>query len=62
MSIFENPIVLSEDFKNGSGKINIKKRKKKISVYKVVVLTKLIYGSDSWVFYQRHIKLLENSH
>ena len=34
----------------------------KISVYKAVVLTTLLYGSESWVFYQHHIKLLERFH
>ena len=34
----------------------------KISVYKAVVLTTLLYGSESWVFYQHHLRLLERFH
>ena len=34
----------------------------KISVYKAVVLPTLLYGSESWVLYRRHIRLLERFH
>jgi len=34
----------------------------KISVYRAVVLTTLLYGSESWVTYRSHIKLLERFH
>ena len=34
----------------------------KVSVYKAVVLTTLLYGSESWVTYRNHIKLLERFH
>ncbi len=34
----------------------------KISVYRAVVLTTLLYGSESWVTYQHHLRLLERFH
>ena len=34
----------------------------KISVYRAVVLTTLLYGSESWVTYRNHLKLLERFH
>lgn len=34
----------------------------KISVYRAVVLTTLLYGSESWVPYRLHIRLLERFH
>ena len=36
--------------------------KTKISVYRAVVLTTLLYGSESWVTYRNHLKLLERFH
>ena len=36
--------------------------KTKISVYRAVVLTTLLYGSESWVTYRNHIKLLKRFH
>ena len=36
--------------------------KTKISVYRAVVLTTLLYGSESWVTYLNHLKLLEQFH
>ncbi|XP_063594923.1 uncharacterized protein LOC134771899 [Penaeus indicus] len=34
----------------------------KISVYRAVVLTTLLYGAKSWVTYQHHLRLLERFH
>lgn len=34
----------------------------KISVYKAVVLSALLYGCESWTLYRRHIKQLEQFH
>ena len=34
----------------------------KISVYRAVVLTTLLYGSDAWVTYCSHVQLLERFH
>ena len=34
----------------------------KISVYRAVVLTTLLHGSESWVTYRNHLKLLERFH
>ena len=34
----------------------------KISLYKAIVLTTLLYGSESWVTYKHHVKLLERFH
>lgn len=34
----------------------------KTSVYRAVVLTTLLYGSESWVTYRSHIRLLERFH
>ena len=36
--------------------------KMKITVYRAVVLTTLVYGSESWVTYWNHLKLLERFH
>ena len=36
--------------------------KTKIGVYRAVVLTTLLYGSESWVTYRNHLKLLERFH
>ncbi|GFO10738.1 hypothetical protein PoB_003724300 [Plakobranchus ocellatus] len=38
------------------------KIKTKIQVYKAVVLTTLLYGSETWVTYSSHIRLLERLH
>ena len=38
------------------------KRPTKISVYRAVVLTTLLYGSECWVTYQHHLRLLERFH
>ena len=34
----------------------------KIRVYRAVVLTTLLYGSESWVAYRHHVRLLERFH
>lgn len=34
----------------------------KILLYRAVVLSTLLYGSESWVIYRRHLKLLERFH
>ena len=34
----------------------------KISVYKAVVLTTLLYGAESWVIYRRHLRLIKRYH
>ena len=34
----------------------------KISVYQSCVLTSLLYSSETWTFYRRHIKILERVH
>ena len=34
----------------------------KISVYRAAVLTTLLYGSESWVTYRHHLRLLERFH
>ena len=34
----------------------------KISVYRAVVLTILLYGSEAWVTYRSHVRLLERFH
>ena len=38
------------------------KKATKISVYRAVVLTSLLYGSESWVTYRHHVRLLERFH
>jgi len=38
------------------------KKATKVSVYRAVVLTTLLYGSDSWVPYRHHLRLLERFH
>ncbi|XP_078667366.1 uncharacterized protein LOC144909177 [Branchiostoma floridae x Branchiostoma belcheri] len=38
------------------------KKDTKISVYKAVVLNSLLYGSESWVTYRHHLRLLERFH
>ena len=38
------------------------KKATKISVYRAVVLTTLLYGSESWVTYRHHLRLLERFH
>ena len=38
------------------------KRSTKISVYRAVVLTTLLYGSETWVAYKHHLRLLERFH
>lgn len=38
------------------------KRATKVSVYRAVVLTTLLYGAESWVPYRRHLQLLERFH
>ena len=34
----------------------------KVSVYRAVVLTTLLYGAETWVTYQNHLKVLERFH
>lgn len=34
----------------------------KVQVYRAVVLSTLLYGSEAWVLYRKHIKLLERFH
>ena len=34
----------------------------KIAVYRAVILTTLLYGSESWTLYRRHIKRLDHFH
>ena len=38
------------------------KKATKISVYRAVVLTTLLYGSESWATYRHHLRLLERFH
>ena len=38
------------------------KKGTKISVYRAVVLSILLYGSESWVTYRHHLRLLEQFH
>ena len=38
------------------------KKVTKISVYRAVVLTTLLYGCESWVTYRHHLRLLERFH
>jgi len=38
------------------------KKATKVSVYRAVVLTTLLYGSESWVSYGHHLRLLEHFH
>ena len=38
------------------------KKGTKISVYRSVVFTTLLYGSESWVIYRHHLRLLERFH
>ena len=38
------------------------KKVTKISVHRTVVLTALLYGSESWVTYRHHLRLLERFH
>ena len=38
------------------------KKATKVSVYRAVVLTTLLYGSESWVMYRHHLRLLERFH
>ena len=38
------------------------KNQTKIRVYRAVVLSTLLYGSESWVTYRSHIRLLERFH
>ena len=34
----------------------------KVSVYRAVVLTALLYGCETWTTYRRHVRMLENFH
>ena len=34
----------------------------KVAVYKVVVVTTLLYGCEAWTVYRRHIKKLDQFH
>jgi len=47
------------DYKNESGKIYIK-IDPKINVYKVVVLTALVYDAESCVTYRHHLRFTEH--
>ncbi|GAB1603816.1 hypothetical protein Ahia01_000662900, partial [Argonauta hians] len=38
------------------------RRRTKIHVYRAVVLSNLLYGSEYWVTYRRHLKVLERFH
>ena len=38
------------------------KKDTKISVYRAVVLTTLLYGSELWLTYRHHVRLLERFH
>ncbi|XDV53782.1 hypothetical protein PO909_022204 [Leuciscus waleckii] len=38
------------------------KKDTKVSVYKAVVLTTLLYGAESWVTYRHHLRPLERFH
>ncbi|XP_051644275.1 uncharacterized protein LOC127471424 [Manacus candei] len=38
------------------------KKSTKISVYRAIVLSTLLYGSESWVIYSHHLHLLERFH
>ena len=38
------------------------KKSTKISVYRAVVLTTLLYGSECWVAYRHHLRLMERFH
>ena len=38
------------------------KTQTKISVYWAVVLTSLLYGSEAWVTYRSHVRLLQRFH
>ncbi|XP_051625679.1 uncharacterized protein LOC127461696 isoform X1 [Manacus candei] len=38
------------------------KKSTKISVYRAIVLSTLLYGSESWVIYRHHLRLLERFH
>ena len=38
------------------------KKTTNVSVYRAVVLTTLLYGSESWVSYRHHLRLLERFH
>ncbi|XP_051667216.1 uncharacterized protein LOC127481693 [Manacus candei] len=38
------------------------KKSTKISVYRAIVLSALLYGSKSWVIYRHHLRLLERFH
>ena len=41
---------------------NILQKDTKISVFKAVVLTTLLYGAESWVIYRRLLRLVERYH
>ena len=45
-----------------SGQIETSHMKTKIAVFQGIVLPILLYGSQAWVTYQRHIKSLEAFH
>jgi len=34
----------------------------KVAVHKAVILTALLYGSETWVVYRRHVRKLEQFH
>ena len=53
--------VFSGLYKRGWNNKHLKKSTK-ISVYRAVVLTTLLYGSESWVTYCHHLRLLERFH
>ena len=36
--------------------------RKQVAVYRAVVLTSLLYGSETWTCYRRHIKKLDQFH
>ena len=38
------------------------RQKTKVAVYRAVVLSSLLYGSETWTYYRRHIKKLDQFH
>ena len=34
----------------------------KVKVYKVICLSLLLYGCETWVLYRKHLKVLESLH
>ncbi len=59
--LLKQALPLADSEKNVWARIGIS-TETKIKVYKAVVLTTLLYGSESWTVYKRHAKKLNHFH